>query len=57
MSPLVATFIGFFFLHQTLTPLQILGIAIVLISVALGQQSQQLRQPPNPLTALFKSNL
>lgn len=57
MSPLVATFIGFFFLHQTLTPLQILGIAIVLISVALGQQSQQLRQLPNPLKALFKNNL
>lgn len=57
MSPLVATFIGFFFLHQTLTPLQILGITIVLISVALGQQSQQLRQLPNPLKALFKNNL
>ena len=54
MSPVVATFIGFVLLHQTLTPLQLMGIAIVLISVLSGQQTHQLRQrSSNP----FKSRL
>jgi probable blue pigment (indigoidine) exporter len=44
MSPVVATFIGFVLLHQTLTPIQLMGIAIVLISVVSGQQTNQLRQ-------------
>ncbi|MEX0270768.1 EamA family transporter [Leptolyngbyaceae cyanobacterium UHCC 1019] len=40
MSPVVATLIGFVFLHQTLTPIQLLGMAIVLISVLIGQQTR-----------------
>lgn len=44
MSPVVATLIGFVLLHQTFTPIQLIGIAIVLISVLLGQQLNQLRQ-------------
>jgi len=39
MSPVVATLIGFVFLHQTLTPIQLIGMAIVLISVLVGQQT------------------
>lgn len=44
MSPLVATLIGFLLLNQTLTFIQMIGVAIVLISVFLGQQSNKLRQ-------------
>lgn len=44
MSPVVATFMGFVLLHQTLTPLQLMGIAIVLVSVVSGQQTHQSRQ-------------
>lgn len=38
MSPVVATLIGFFWLHQTLAPMQLLGISIVFTSVLIGQQ-------------------
>ncbi|MBD2258423.1 EamA family transporter [Pseudanabaena sp. FACHB-2040] len=41
MSPLVATLIGFIFLGQTFTPIQLVGIAIVLVSVVIGQQTNQ----------------
>jgi len=41
MSPVVATLIGFVLLHQTLTPIQLVGMGIVLISVLLGQQMNQ----------------
>lgn len=44
MSPLVATLMGFFLLNQTLTPIQLTGIAIVLFSVFIGQQTDRLRQ-------------
>jgi probable blue pigment (indigoidine) exporter len=40
MSPVVATLIGFVLLHQTLSPIQLIGIAIVLTSVLIGQQTQ-----------------
>lgn len=40
MSPVVATLIGYVFLQQTLTPLQLLGVVIVLGSVLLGQLPQ-----------------
>ena len=40
LSPVVATLIGYFFLQETLSTIQISGIAIVLISVLIGQQSQ-----------------
>ena len=39
MSPVVATLIGFVLLHQTFTPIQLIGIAIVLMSVFIGQQT------------------
>jgi probable blue pigment (indigoidine) exporter len=38
MSPVVATLIGFVWLRQTLTPIQLVGMAIVLMSVLIGQQ-------------------
>lgn len=39
LSPIVATLLGYLFLQQTLTSLQLLGIVIVLSSVFLGQQT------------------
>lgn len=45
MSPVMATLIGFFWLHQTLAPMQLIGILMVLISVWLGQQRGRLRSP------------
>ncbi|MEC4812702.1 MAG: EamA family transporter [Scytonema sp. PMC 1069.18] len=54
MSPLVATLIGFVVLHQAFTPIQLIGIAIVLMSVLIGQQTNQLRQRP---CNTFKSRL
>jgi probable blue pigment (indigoidine) exporter len=43
ISPVVAALIGFVVLHQTFTTVQLLGIAIVLMSVLLGQQTNQFR--------------
>ena len=40
LSPVVASLIGYFFLQETFTPVQLLGIVIVLAAVLLGQQSQ-----------------
>jgi len=54
ISPVVATLIGFVLLHQTFTPIQLMGIAIVLVSVLIGQQTNQLRQR---LSNSFKSRL
>lgn len=45
ISPLIATLIGFVFLHQTLTLLQLTGMVIVLISVFLGQISRSQHSP------------
>ena len=40
LSPVVATIIGYIFLRETLTPVQLVGIAIVIISIVVGQQTQ-----------------
>ena len=40
LSPVIATLIGFFFLQETLSTIQMVGIVIVLASVLVGQQSQ-----------------
>ena len=40
LSPVVATLIGYVFLQQTFTSVQLIGIAIVLLSVLLGQQTR-----------------
>ncbi|MEM9484089.1 MAG: EamA family transporter [Cyanobacteria bacterium P01_F01_bin.116] len=37
LSPVTATLIGFFWLHQTLSPIQLVGISIIFSSVLLGQ--------------------
>jgi probable blue pigment (indigoidine) exporter len=42
MSPVVATIIGFIFLNQSFTPIQLIGMVIVLISVLIGQQTKRL---------------
>jgi probable blue pigment (indigoidine) exporter len=36
MSPIVATLIGFALLNQTFTPIQLVGMVIVLVSVLIG---------------------
>jgi probable blue pigment (indigoidine) exporter len=43
ISPVVATLIGFVFLNQSFTPIQLIGMVIVLISVLIGQQTNPLR--------------
>jgi len=43
LSPVVATLIGFVVLHQTFTSLQWIGIAIILVSILLGQHTTRLR--------------
>ena len=40
LSPVVASLIGYFFLQETFTPIQLIGIAVVLIAVLMGQQSE-----------------
>ncbi|MEO1692589.1 MAG: EamA family transporter [Cyanobacteria bacterium J06631_6] len=40
LSPVVASLIGYFFLQQTFTSIQLLAIILVLIAVLLGQQNQ-----------------
>ncbi|MEO0434220.1 MAG: EamA family transporter [Cyanobacteria bacterium J06656_5] len=50
LSPVTATLLGFLWLHQTLTPMQLMGIVIIFSSVLLGQtmtmsRSTQLRIP------------
>ncbi|GAB4386343.1 MAG: EamA family transporter [Elainellaceae cyanobacterium] len=44
ISPVVATLIGFVLLRQSLTPTQLIGVAIVLISVLVGQQANRFHQ-------------
>ena len=39
LSPVVASLIGYVFLQQTFTPIQLGGIAVVLIAVFIGQRS------------------
>lgn len=39
LSPIVATLIGYVFLQQTFTPIQLVGVAVVLASVVIGQQT------------------
>ncbi|MFK8184172.1 MAG: EamA family transporter [Phormidesmis sp.] len=39
LSPVVATLIGYLFLQETFTPVQMIGIAVVLASVVIGQQA------------------
>lgn len=40
LSPVVATLIGYVFLQETFTLVQLIGIVIVLIAILMGQQSQ-----------------
>ncbi len=40
LSPVVATLIGYVFLQETLTGVQLTGVAVVLVSVLIGQRSQ-----------------
>lgn len=40
LSPVVASLIGYVFLQETFTSIQLLGVGVVLISVLIGQQAQ-----------------
>jgi probable blue pigment (indigoidine) exporter len=40
LSPLVATLIGYVWLQETFTSVQLLGVVVVLLSIFIGQQSQ-----------------
>ena len=52
LSPLVATLLGWGVLGQNLTPLQISGMAAVLVSVWLAQRAQMARRPAQPTAAV-----
>lgn len=39
LSPVVATLIGYVFLQETFSPVQMAGVAVVLVSVVIGQQA------------------
>jgi probable blue pigment (indigoidine) exporter len=55
ISPVVATLIGFVLLHQTLTSIQLMGIAIVFMSVLIGQRTHKLHQrSSNTFKSLLK---
>jgi len=41
LSPVVASIVGLVFLNQTFTPIQLLGVTIILISVVVGQRASQ----------------
>jgi probable blue pigment (indigoidine) exporter len=57
MSPIVATVAGLVVLHQTLTPAQLLGAALVLTAIWVGQRPAPTR-PTNPITQpVTKENL
>ncbi|MGD1858086.1 MAG: EamA family transporter [Leptolyngbyaceae cyanobacterium] len=47
LSPVMATLIGFFWLRQTLTPIQLGGIAIIFTSIVLGQKSASSQPKPS----------
>ncbi|MGL5832907.1 MAG: EamA family transporter [Waterburya sp.] len=40
LSPLVATIIGYVWLQETFTSVQLLGVVVILLSIFIGQQSQ-----------------
>jgi probable blue pigment (indigoidine) exporter len=43
MSPIVATVAGLVVLHQTLTPTQLLGAALILTAIWVGQRAAPTR--------------
>ncbi|MEL6816819.1 MAG: EamA family transporter [Cyanobacteria bacterium J06598_3] len=45
LSPVIATLIGYLFLQETFSTLQVIGVVIVLVSVLIGQQSPSKRKP------------
>ncbi|MFG6101716.1 EamA family transporter [Leptothoe sp. EHU-05/26/07-4] len=51
LSPVMATLLGFFWLHQTLTPIQLCGIAIIFTTILVGQKIMASR----PTQLLFKT--
>lgn len=54
LSPLVATFLGFAFLGESLTPLQLAGAVLVLASVLFAQRSPTTQKRENPQKASLR---
>ena len=54
MSPVMATMIGFVWLQETLTAMQLLGIGIIFTSVLFGQKVNASRQQPKRRTVLVQ---
>ncbi|MHA7194423.1 EamA family transporter [Paenarthrobacter nitroguajacolicus] len=54
LSPLVATFLGFAFLGESLTPLQLAGAVLVLASVLFAQRSPTTLKRENPQKASLR---
>ena len=54
MSPVMATLIGFVWLQEALTSMQLLGIGIIFTSVLLGQKVNASRQSSKRRTALVR---
>lgn len=52
LSPLVATLLGWSVLGQNLSPVQIIGMAAVLVSVWMAQRTQMARRATAPIAAL-----
>jgi probable blue pigment (indigoidine) exporter len=55
LSPVVATLIGFVWLKQSLTVIQLIGISIIFVSVLLGQRINAIRPHQAPDSAQKKS--
>lgn len=54
LSPVVATLIGYVFLQETLTAIQLIGLATVLVSIVIGQQTSF---PQNKKTSQASSSV
>jgi probable blue pigment (indigoidine) exporter len=54
LSPVVATLIGYVFLQETLTAIQLIGVTTVLVSIVIGQQTSF---PQNKKTSQASSSV
>lgn len=51
LSPVMATLLGFIWLHQSLTPVQLCGVAIIFVSILLGQKMTALSPVKRSISA------
>lgn len=55
LSPVVATLIGYLFLQEAFTFVQVLGVVVILVSVVIGQQSSNPEKPSGDRATLEKA--